>query len=231
MNQLPEVRHEAFRIERIVWFNDIPWNFVKELLTGKYRCSDSEADAIIRIFIRRFYVLNDLIWFIKPELTVGLNNLTACLCEYFGADTISVFRERQLSLGPLRVDYEVLVKFVPGFRRNNIHKDEHSCSPEVKIGFLGRQYFLRSRAEVLFLHSFLAFIGVLTYVIVIGCFLYSLSTFIVFLQDPSAVTLHATQHGSLGLALLCFSIGLAGLCSRAVTALIGWARARLALKQ
>ena len=83
------------------------------------------------------------------------------------------------------------------------------------MSFLGIELWIRSLLEGVFFYSMLAVLGIASYVILAGFLMYAVGVFLLFIAEPGIMSVAAIHHPSIGLALLCLLVGLAGICGRA----------------
>lgn len=207
---------ERFRMKRKVRFADIPWRQVENILQERFKLSERQADRWCRSFVKRFSDPLNPTWFLEPQLTARDNKIIAAICLYFGADTVVCTQSNVRRFASVIFSYDQAVEFQPELKDFSSERRKGKCFPFVSLSILGKQLTLRKPREVVALHFALALVGLIAYIIVTSFLLYSVSVFIVFLENPQETTLAATERGSIGFALLCILVAIAGICGRSV---------------
>lgn len=207
---------EELRITLTLAFEDVQWPQVLEILSKRSRLSFLEANKVLKDFLSRFLQPFHFSWFRRRALSYDDNRLLAAVCECHGADTVILTLEKPVRAGPLHLRYNQAFEFSPGLRKGE-HAPEGQVTPTVELTVLGRRHRVQTASEALFLYSIVALTGILSYVVLVGALLYSLSVFLVFIEQPAGVTEEATTNAAVGLALLCFLVVCAAVFGRAVS--------------
>ncbi len=217
-------RSNALRITQKLNFDEVLWAKVLDQVCTRFKTPFRRADDLLRDFFKRFLNPFNLYWFIHPKLSEADNNIFVALCEVYGADAIELSRGRQFRAGPFNIEYLQDLTIYPRLTRTVDQAEAGTCVASITFAVLGLRVDLRRAYQVLLFHALVFVFAVLSYVVCVGLLLYGVAVFIHFIDNPLGVVIMATRDPSIGLALLCFLIGCAGIFGRAVKNLFGLAR-------
>ncbi|MCO6430145.1 MAG: hypothetical protein J5J00_04735 [Deltaproteobacteria bacterium] len=201
------------RVLRDLSFAEIAWQRVQESLCNNFHLADKIAASYVRDFRRRFNRPLSPSWFLG-KIGVKDNIVLAGLCQAQGADILRISHRRRFWMAGLPAAASQVVEFRPELRPLQITKQGGSCTVEMTLELFKRRLPITSLSSLLAVHAAAFLLAIIFYVLVAGSFLYSLSVFVVFVMDPLNVTLSATTHGSIGIALLSFLVCSAALFGR-----------------
>ncbi len=207
--------HHEIRLSTELPLNSVNWEGVSDLLVKRFHLTIEKAAKKIDEFVQLFIVPLEPFWFSRTELSSDYNRLLACICEVHGVDSITLHKEIKLDLGPLSLSHKLKIKFTPALKNLSKGEGRTAIEPQIDLQLFGRSVTIRNQREVLSWRILALSSAIILSVPFLGCFLYSFAVFMVFLESPSEFTIVAFDHASLGLALLCFFVGFAGLFGRA----------------
>lgn len=210
-----------YRVHTVLPIDAVHWESVTMILIKRFRLFPDRATRQVREFKQRFTVPLEPYWFSRSVLLPEYNRLIAAICEVHGADSITLLKDLKISLGPLSICHEQKIRFIPSLRNFSNDESVTSLIPEIVLTVFGRRVMLNSSRDVVLWRTLALIAAIALSVPFLGCFLYSFAVFMLFLESPTEVTLSAFDHASIGLALLCFFVGFAGLFGRAVVNTIG----------
>ena len=223
------VSRERYRICKELDYNRVKWNSVKLVLQGSFRFSEHAAAKKINAFIKNFGRTLSYKWVGTRKLTIDQGKVVSALCESLGADNVTLRNRKYIRLGPFRIGYLHRVRFRPQLKKSEMKKGTSgSYDAEVIVNILGRNILLPNFSSVLFTQFFILSLLLFFYLYATVILLYGISILYHFAENPSAMTIKATQDGQTGLALLCVLVGFTALCSRAITnvAVLAWKKIR-----
>ena len=192
----------------------LDWGAVHRSLVEDGKVSEARSRRLIREFIAKLRIPVHAHWLRGRGLSPDEGRVLRALCEIMSADTLTIHSVSNTSALTLGSRCEAEISFSP-----------FSTPGEGAFGRVGAIYavsmpgvhvVIDTFPRALAFYSIVLLAGVVFYAVVFGMLLYSLSVFLLFLADPALMTVAATNHPSLGLALLCFLVALAGLSGKAV---------------
>lgn len=210
-----------YSVKRRLNFDEVNWPAVLEILIKRFKLPFSAADDRLKKFMARFLRPFNLYWYLGAKLSSHDNQLLMVVCECQGADSVTLCRQKSLALGPLELHYSQEIEFEPHFRRDEAEPGRGAAVPLIEVKFLGLTARLRRFWSVLAFQAMFWSLALVLYVVGMGLLLYSVAVFLLFLHLPVPVTIAATKHASIGLALLCFLVGAAAVSGRAVKNVLG----------
>lgn len=216
-----------YKIRLELDLDSVAWPTVLKVLCDKFKLTFQQANQSISDFTRRFRDTLNLSWFLRKELSSEEGKLLAAVCEVHGADAVSISSSRRLICGWPSFILRQQVEFYPSFRQSEQSKKGGYLVAQHTVNIFGRNIKIEKLWQALIAHSIFISLAVLSFVLVVGCLLYGLSVFLLFLIEPAFVTLAATNSATLGLALICVLVGMAGIFGRALQNLYKLARSTL----
>jgi hypothetical protein len=216
----PGYKASPLRITRELDFGEVRWGAVQEQLMHRHALTAESAEMSVQDFRRRFVRPLNLYWFSNRSLQSRDNRLLSCLCRCHGADEVILLRSKNIAVGALELEYRHRVLFRPTHKEGEDQKPSGDCIPEVTISLFGRRLRLCRSSQIILLDLFLSVLAVVSYVCLFGFLAYGTAVFIVFLREPVVVAGEATRHASLGLALLCYLVGLTALSRRVISQML-----------
>jgi hypothetical protein len=205
----------AVQLTRNVELEEVQWSKVLEVLCKRFRLSSPDADRAIRDFVKRCMCTFNAYWFLHPVLTAKDNMIATALSDLHAADTVVLTSFRAHGDGPLRVSCYQELAFTPNLR--SASPKGSRCDAHMELLLFGRRIPVGSARKVALVQATLGLFGLTLFALLGGLLLYSIAVFAVFLESPVHVTRRATTDASIGLALLSFLVGAAGICGRAVS--------------
>ena len=205
-----------FRIHRALQFNEVEWRNVVERLITRFHLEPASAKQLVNRFFEHFLAPLEPFWFRHPMLSAEYNRLVGSICEVHGADSITLEKISRLPLGPFSVVHQLRLNLVPTLKSFEEERSVTACRPDLSVSIFGSTYKIASAMQVVLWRLLSMFVAIALAVPFMGCLLYALFVFIIFLESPTELTITALNDGPIGLALLCFMVGVAGLFGRAV---------------
>ena len=203
-------------IRKRIKSRDVWWEGVHETLKSRFSIPPDQAGNSVKIFRARIASPVSLYWYRHPQLPVADNQIVAAICECHGADSISITTEKSWDIPLCHVAYHQTIEFEPCFRKGDNQPGKGTCRPVLEFHVGKRVLHFQGLPASLAVQLALLILAAISYAIVAGLFLYSLAVFITFLRDPVPVSMAATRHSHIGLALLCLLVGLAAISGKAI---------------
>ncbi len=202
-------------ISKKLRLEDIAWPRVLERMAGTFKIDFFKADEQLKHFLIRLRRPFNLAWFISQSLSLSDNIILSCVCEVHGADTIELWYERSIHLGPLAITYFQESRFTPKIPRGTKER-RGTGETRIVLGFLSKRLEVQSFLCCLGMQFLFFSLGVFLYVLIGGLLIYGLSVFILFLHHPISVLRSALHNPKIGLALLGFLSAIAAISGRAI---------------
>ena len=194
---------------------DIGWDSVRSSLLEEAGMTGAMATALVRDFLRKLTSPINVHWLGNKSLSREEQKVVLTLCELYGADVLNVALERTFTVPLLEIRYRGEIAFDPFARDERGEGRTGTASGRYEIALPGVTIRVNSLFHAAALYAALSVVGVLLYVVLAGMLLYSVAVFLLFIADPELMTIAAVNHPSIGLALLCLLVGLAGLGGKA----------------
>lgn len=215
---------QTYKTKLSISLDKIDWARVLDLLLTRHKLSYYEALNLLTSFQKRVRTIAQIAWFANNRLSKLDNMLLSAIGETHSADCITVFHQVNYSFSKF-LSYQITqeIKFNPNFRMSSDATvgTKTAC---IWLKFGKHNFRIHSLFQVVSLIFCLAFIGSLSTALMLGLALYGTAVFLLFLQDPLYLTANATNQLTLGLALLCFLVGVAGICGKSVRNLYNLAK-------
>lgn len=214
------------RLRLSMHFGDVAWDSVRDSLKVEMKLSETEAGRLIRNFIRKLTSPVNAQWLGKRALSGDEHKVVLALCEIHGADVLTLNHERVFSVPLMEIRYLAEIEFDPFVRTDGTAERSGTVSGRYSIRFPGTTVHLSRIRHAVAFYGVLMIAGVFLYVLLAGMLFYALAVFLLFLADPEMMTVVATKEPSIGLALLCFLVAVAGLGGRAFRNIAALLRSR-----
>ena len=166
-----------------------------------------------REFLRKLRSPVNPVWLRRDYLTEDEQKVVRALCERFGAYVLTIEHARAY--------YEAAFEFNPFAETATARKGQ--VKARYALLLFGRRIPIRTMLQAVLFYLMLVLSGTVLYAIGAGLLLYAFAVFLLFLADPAMTTIVATRKASIGLALLCFLVALAGFSGKAVRNVAGLA--------
>lgn len=165
----------------------------------------------INNFIDRISSPFEIYWYRFPVLSLEDQRIVAVIAEMYGADRLIVQVSYQIEIVGQLLRYVQRITFLPweGRETGRVH-------PEIFLEVFGIKRQLTTIAQVFMVRLILLLGFALLYAIFLGVLLYGLAVGLLFQELPAETLALATKQPLIGLALLCFLMGIAGVLGRAV---------------
>lgn len=202
-------------MRRRLGINEINWKSVLESVMRSHTADFFGADQAIRNFFGRLVSPFNVYWFLQRKLSGTDAKIAEALLETSSADSLVLTHQRQFTLWPTQMHYsqEVTLSALP-------NSEEIQCEASIEIRILGIQLKLRSAYTVLFIHAIASAVAAICLFFALVLLLYGFVSFLDLLAQPLPTVRKAAEQAPIGIPLLCFLVGVAGLCGRGVSHLI-----------
>jgi len=153
----------------------------------------------------------------------------AAVCEAHGIDLPTFRVEKKLRVAGVGLEYRKILDVEPCLSRATGGVAEVGARIDVSV--CGVSLVLTRLWQVVALNSVLTLLAILSYVLLVGAFLYGSAVLVVLILEPVGTAITATRHGGIGLALLCILVGVAGVFGRALANVSRLGLTRLGLRR
>ncbi len=215
---------------------DIQWESVLEALLENGGSDEKSERRSLKSFVRKVRAPFNGQWLRSPLLTGEEQKISLALSELFGADVVTILRERSHGNSHFMISYKGEVELNPFGRIENENDAAGIQAAAGRRGFArgsfrlviaGIEFDINTMPRVVLLYTLLMLISVVMYVLVVGMLLYAVAVFLLFIADPEMMTVVAARNPPVGLALLCLLTGLAGLSGKALRNVVSLIMTRL----
>lgn len=213
---------------------DVPWESILESLGENSTVDDKALRRQLKNFVKKIRTPFNGEWLGAPLLSKEEQKIALALSEIFGADVVTILRERSFGSSPLKIVYKGEVELNPFGKMEEERVSAGSggerrgvAQGNFRLSMPGLEIDINTMPRAVLFYFLLMLIGIIMYVLIVGMLLYAVAVFLLFLADPEMMTVVATTHSSVGLALLCLLTGLAGLSGKAVRNVVSLIRTRL----
>ena len=204
-----------FRLNTTLDFRDVEWSSVIERLITRVHLTPAQAKQLTSKFFERFLTPLEPFWFKHNILSPEYNRLIAAICEVHGADSVTLEKDSRINFGPVAISHSLRCRFIPTLKSFDEKASVLSCIPHISLKVFGSSFEIESVRQVILWRLLAMLCAIALAVPFMGCLLYALFVFVLFIDKPEEITITALNHGPIGLALLCFLVGCAGLFGRA----------------
>lgn len=203
------------RITVTLPFHDVSWAKVLDLLVSRFKSDFLVADANLRRFFKRFFLLLNLRWFRSTHLDETDNSIAVAMCEVHSADTIVVIHDRPIHVGTIPFRYRLLLSLTPRLSRSD-GRESGRQSARIELTGFGKTIAITKPHHVVLAHIAVISMAILTYVLLSFMLLYGVSVLCAFHLSPAETIIAGTRRLDIGLALLAVLVGIAGIFGRAI---------------
>ena len=208
-------RKDAIKIDVTLRPDQISWSRVVSLYVSRSKLPTAQAKKRVREFFGQVSRMLEPQWLRTPELSKEYNQIVLCICEVHGADSVTVVLSKSFGLG-VKILISQSLRFSPAFSADQQEGESGSCEAQMTVSVLGREVSLKSLSSLVLFRLLAVGFLVFLYVALVGLLLYGLSAFAVLVIMPVEGIRVVTTNGTIGLALLLFLVGVAGLGGRVI---------------
>jgi hypothetical protein len=209
------------RISKDLDFFAINWQHVCTALESNYNFNQKEIAAGIYRFQKYFLSPLNPYWFFRKSFNPINQKILLAICETVGADIIHLTFEKGLGSAKFSIAYSQVLTYYSDFNKKNQTDNTSHQSMIMNVEIGGLSVKISSLKKLVLVNSALFACAIFVYAISALLLLYSFAVFVLFLLDPIGVTFAATNLWHLGLALLCFLVGLSAISGKALRNIIG----------
>jgi len=200
-------------MRRRVGIAEIPWKLVFESVSRQSQLDVFHSQEIVKSFYRRLLAPFNIGWFfrrsyIKEDQFV----LNACL-ETSAADSLAIQQEKIFSLWPLKLHYRFTLKI----SRDPIEEGFINQESVIRLKLLIFSLSLRSPWQVLAVHSLVTLLAAVLLFFALILLIFGFVNFLAFVAEPYVTIKKAWIEAPVGVSLLCFMVGVAGLGGRGIS--------------
>ena len=219
---------ERIVIKKRIELKRVWWDGVIEAICARFDSPRETTRRSVDKFKRRIQSPFTTYWYRHPALTEDDNRIAAAICECHGADAVCIATEKSLDVPLFHIAYNQTLDFEPCFRRGDGQSEKGTCRPVLEFRIAGRTLQFRSLSASLVIQGALFILAAVSYAVIAGLLLYSIPILLFFIREPLPVSIIATRHGHIGLALLCLLVAIAALFGnltrRVVSSVRRWTR-------
>lgn len=208
---------------------EVQWVRVLDVLVNRFRVPFLTADEQVRQFLKRLHRPFSLEFFRGRALSESDRQLMAAVCEAHGIDLPTFRIEKKLRVAGVGIEYRKILDVEPCLSRATGGAAEVRARIDVEV--CGVSLVLTRLWQVVALNGVLTLLAILSYVLLVGAFLYGSAVLVVLILEPVGTAITATRHGGIGLALLCILVGAAGVFGRALANVSRLGLTRLGLRR
>ena len=213
----PEHLEEA-KVRRVMSVQELPWKAIFDAVTRNETQSQNSANVFnaqeqVKSFYQRLLTPFHLAWFLSRSPQVKDDSAIRACLETTATDELTIKDDRLFTVWPMRIHYEFLFRIYRG-------ESDIVTEPEITIKWLFITGKLKKAWQVLVFHFLMTSVAALFMLFALLLLLYGFINFLAFLTEPWGTIARAWKEAPVGISLLCFLVGLAGVGGRGISHLM-----------